>query len=91
MLLGGGAGCSSDSGGTKAPDLVNVLVQAAGAMEVDLLAPPDGGMLSRCSLSRTISSMKLPLGLAANTSAPWTCSTATRLGGRECGRKRICG
>jgi hypothetical protein len=44
MLLAGGAGCSSDSGGTKAPELVKVLVQAAGAMDVDLLAPPDGGV-----------------------------------------------
>jgi hypothetical protein len=44
VLLGGGVGCSSDKGGTKAPELVNVLVQGAGGMELDLLAPPDGGV-----------------------------------------------
>jgi hypothetical protein len=40
----GGVGCSSDSAGTAAPELVNVLVQVAGGTDVDLLAPPDGGV-----------------------------------------------
>ena len=44
MLLAGAVSCSSDSGGTKAPELVKILVQAAGATELDLLAPPDGGV-----------------------------------------------
>jgi hypothetical protein len=44
MLLAGAVSCSSDSGGTKAPELVKFLVQAAGAPELDLLAPPDGGV-----------------------------------------------
>jgi len=43
-ILLGGAGCSSDSGGTKAPELVQVLVKAAEGMDLDLLAPPDSGV-----------------------------------------------
>jgi hypothetical protein len=38
-----GAGCGSDAGGTTAPELRQVLIQVPNEMDLDLLAPPDGG------------------------------------------------
>jgi hypothetical protein len=44
LALGGaGGGCGSDGGGTAAPALRQVLVQAPNVPDLDLLAPPDGG------------------------------------------------
>jgi hypothetical protein len=43
-LAVGGPSCGSDEGGTAAPELRQVLIQVPNATDVDLLAPPDGGV-----------------------------------------------